>query len=716
MVMPPPSGPPLRVVLLLVAGLLSLGPHAAFAQVEPDTSTVEKDVERSLEDLDAEDVDPTPLVELLEELAANPLDVNTASAEDLALIPALGPALALAIVRHRQTSGLFGSLPELQRVPGITEAIYQAARPYLTIGASLPAREQRPSPYPPAPSLRDIFSGLRFEAIQRVTRRLDLGRGFDDDTTRTTYLGSPERLYTRLQARYRRQVSLNLTLEKDPGEVFEWNPDTRTYGYDHIAGHVALADFGRLERLIVGDFEAAFGQGVVLWRSFAQGKGRDTVRPLTRFGAGLRPYGSTEENRFFRGLAATVRLTPDVALSGFASRRRLDATLFDPDTTTGLTETGLVSSFGTTGLHRTPTELARKDALQETLVGGDLTLTLGPARVGVTGYHATFDRTIVPGDAPYQRFAFRGDEAAMIGINGLLPAGALTLFGEVARDPDGDVGGLGGVNARFHRDAEAVILARVFPRDFTSLHGFAFGERNGRTQNETGYYLGLRVRPYPRWTVSAFVDQYRFPWLRFGVPMPSSGYEALLLVEHRPRSWLSWYVQARTETRDTGTEVLDAGDRPLDALTRQTRQSLRLHGDYAFSRTLRLRARLELVRHRKADRPTSDHGVLLFQDVRWLPRSWLQLDARLAFFDTDSFDARVFAYENDLLYTFSVPAFSGRGQRAYVLLRLQPGRTLTVQAKYAVTRFEDVTSVGSGLDETPGNRLREIRLQIRWRL
>ena len=223
-----------------------------------------------------------------------------------------------------------------------------------------------------------------------------------------------------------------------------------------------------------------------------------------------------------------------------------------------------------------------------------------------------------------------------------------------------------------------------------------------------------RWKANPRWLFSGFFDQYRFPWLRFGVPLPSVGHEALLVLEHRPRRWLTVYVQARTETKEAGAKVLDSGDRLLDGVRPQTRQSLRLHGDYLFSRALRFRTRIEAVRFFEAGDP-DQYGVLIYQDVRWRARPWLQFDARIAFFDTDSFDARVFAYENDLLFTFAVPAFSGRGQRAYVLAKVTPNNRLSLQIKFAATRFEDTDTVGSGLDETDGNRLRELRMQVRWK-
>src|SRR5690606_1966985 len=122
-------------------------------------------------------------------------------------------------------------------------------------------------------------------------------------------------------------------------EAFGWRAGEGTYGYDYVSAYAAVEKIGRLRQLVVGDFTASFGQGLVLWRSAALGKSREATRGLSRFGSGLRPYGSTDENRFFRGVATTVLVTPALSLSAFYSRRTLDATVLDADT-------GGVSSLG----------------------------------------------------------------------------------------------------------------------------------------------------------------------------------------------------------------------------------------------------------------------------------------------------------------------------------------------------------------------------------
>lgn len=726
--------------IALLAGLLLPAAPAAAQQTPADTTETpidslearEEVAEEALDDLDQGAGDAEQLAERLADLADQPLDINTASAADLAQIPAISPFVAQNIVGFREQFGDYGSLPELRAVEGVTEDLFLEARPYLTIGETLAATGQEASRFPGAPSVGQIVSGLEFDLIQRYTRRLDLGEGYDDPSVRrvtnagdtlfaTRYLGSPGRLYTRLRARYERRVSLALVLDKDPGERFRWQPQNQTFGYDHVAGHVALNDFGRLKSLVVGDYTAEFGQGVLLWSSSSFGKGRNPVSPVVRDGRGIDPYSSTEENRFFRGVAGTVRLTPDLSLSTFASRRSLDATFVEPDTTLPRFGPDLdegaaqASTLAESGLHRTASELAKKDALGETLVGGALEYATGAFTVGAAGYHARFDDPIVPDTSRlFRRFDFTGERATAASLYARAFVGDFLLFGEGARAPTGAYGGLGGVLAEFSDRAEAVVLARHFPRDFQSLHGYAFGERNGATQNETGVYAGLRLRPAEDWTVSGYFDQYRFPWVRFAVPRPSNGYDARLVAEHELRPWLSFYVQLRSETRETGATLNDTRGRPLDALREETRQSARLHLDYEFNDRLRLRSRIEGVRHFEEE-SDDEYGLILYQDVRWLPFEHLQLDARLAFFDTDSFDARVYAYENDLLYTFSVPAFFGQGQRAYLLLKYEPVDALDLELKYAATRFEGVDTIGSGLNEIDGSYRRELRAQVRWK-
>lgn len=732
----------MRLYALLFAAALSLPrPGGALAQTPDSTevpadSVASPDLDATFEAILEDDVDgdPTELLELLTELRERPLDVNAATAEELGFLPAFSPLVAAAIVRFRDENGPFTSLPGLRSVDGVTAEVYLDARPYLTIGPRLQTSASRGLRFPRVPRLSAVVAGMRLQTTQRVQRRLDRQAGYtvaEGDSVRT-FNGSPERIYTRLNATYGRQVSLNVTLEKDPGEAFDFDTSTNTYGYDYVSAHAALLDAGRIDALVVGDFVAEFGQGVALWRASGFGKGPDAVGGPIRSGRGIRPYGSVDENNFFRGAALAVSVTPSVVASAFASRRALDATVDtlafdvdDPDVPPDAIDGAVITALGATGLHRTAAELARKDVIEETLFGGGLEgrYTSGAleAKVGVVATHSAFDTPLVAGDRPDQRFNFSGDQATVVSVYGEARTRALQAFGEVARGPGGGTGGVLGLGADVGGGAELLLVGRHYDRDFTSLHGYPFGERNGIGQNETGLYAGARVRPSRTWTVNAYLDQYRFPYLRFNVPRPSQGREALVTVEHRPRRYLRLYVQARTETREVGTDVgsLVPGT-VVGGLAEQTRQTLRVQGEWDASRTLRLRARVEGSRSAPATlagepRPAASTGALVYQDVRLQAFPWLRVDTRLTLFRTDDYESRLYAFENDLTGVFAIPALSGRGVRGYVLLAAEPVDGLVVQAKLASTWLRGVTRIGSGSSEVRGDRVRDVGVQVRYR-
>ncbi len=729
----------MRHVLLLIVALAAAAP--ALAQTPDSTrvpadSTLTPDIDSRFEALleDDADGDPTELLEQLVDLRERPLDVNLASADELAQIPSLDPLTAADVVRYREANGPFTSLPQLRSVPGLTAQVYLDARPYLTIGPRLQTAVSRGLRFPRAPRPSEIAAGLQYTATQRVQRRLNEQAGYrldPGDSTRT-YPGSPERIYTRFTAAYRRQFSLNVTLEKDPGEAFAFDPSTNTFGYDYVSASAALLKAGRIEALVLGDFVAEFGQGVALWRASGFGKGPDAVGGPVRSGRGIRPYGSVDENNFFRGAALSVAVTPSIYASAFASRRARDASvdtlgidLADPDLSPDAIDGAVVTSLSATGLHRTPSELARKGAIEETLFGGAVEARYrgrrAQARLGIVATQSAFDTPIQRGSRIDQAFDFAGDAATIVSVYGEARTRALQAFGEGARGPGGGLGGVLGFGAEVGGGTEILLVGRHYDRDFTSLHGYPFGERNGIGRNETGLYAGIRLRPSRQWTVNAYVDQYRFPYLRFTVPRPSVGREALITAEVRPRRYLRAYFQARTETREVGVDANNTiPGSTVGALGEETRQTLRVQGEWDTSRTIRLRARVEGSRARQASdfgepRPDATTGALVYQDVRVQAFPWLRVDTRLTLFRTDDYDSRLYAFENDLTGVFAIPALSGRGVRGYVLLAAEPVSGLVVQAKLASTWLRGVRRIGSGASEVEGNRVSDVGLQLRYR-
>jgi competence ComEA-like helix-hairpin-helix protein len=64
---------------------------------------------------------------------AKPLDLNSASAEQLQLVPGIGPKTAAAIVNFRRKSGPFRRVDDLLAIKGISKRKLEELRPYVTV-------------------------------------------------------------------------------------------------------------------------------------------------------------------------------------------------------------------------------------------------------------------------------------------------------------------------------------------------------------------------------------------------------------------------------------------------------------------------------------------------------------------------------------------------------------------------------------------------------
>ena len=75
-----------------------------------------------------------------------PVNINTATVEELVALPRIGKVTATRIVEWREENGPFARTEELMNVQGIGERVYERIKPHVTVGD--PPAEQRPAPFP----------------------------------------------------------------------------------------------------------------------------------------------------------------------------------------------------------------------------------------------------------------------------------------------------------------------------------------------------------------------------------------------------------------------------------------------------------------------------------------------------------------------------------------------------------------------------------------
>jgi hypothetical protein len=153
----------------------------------------------------------------------------------------------------------------------------------------------------------------------------------------------------------------------------------------------------------------------------------------------------------------------------------------------------------------------------------------------------------------------------------------------------------------------------------------------------------------------------------------------------------------------------------MDYVVNARRQNLRLNLTYQLSPAVAIRSRTEWVFFKEDQLPTK-HGFLVYQDFIWKIRGLpLQLTGRFCLFDADSYDARVYAYESDVLYSYSVPSFYNRGIRYYLLARYSVTRGIDIWVRFAQTYYSNIDIISSGLEEINGNTKSEVKAEIRFR-
>ena len=130
-----------------------------------------------------------------------------------------------------------------------------------------------------------------------------------------------------------------------------------------------------------------------------------------------------------------------------------------------------------------------------------------------------------------------------------------------------------------------------------------------------------------------------------------------------------------------------------------------------------MRSRVELLWYdnKNDNAANAEKGFLSFLDFLYKPLlAPYSAVLRLQYFETDSYNSRIYAYENDVLYSYSIPAFYDKGFRYYLTLNYDLNKRISLWLRWAQTIYRDKAIIGSGLDEIKGNKKSEIKLQARW--
>lgn len=637
---------------------------------------VQQTVEDLLESVGENMNDDTNFQEILDDLIhfrQNPLKINSASGDDLLRLHLLSSLQIDNLISFRQKTGTIYSIYEMASIQDFTPDVLQRIEPYISFEVQNQIVRRKKS-------ATDLF--------------LRSSRSFSSEVKpeTTKYEGSAERYYLRLRHEST-DLEYGLVSEKDPGESF-FNQSNKQ-GFDYYSAFVNFCP-GRVgNRIFAGDYIVRFGQGLVAWQGFSMGKSAETTQ-VFRAAQGIRSYSSTDENQFFRGLAGQIK-SRNFVFSPFISLNRLDAHV---DTLAGRAYFG---AFQTSGYHRTGSEIAGENAVRQFTAGGHISYTYNRWVLGVTTVFNRFNTEMIRDDNPYNQFLPDGKENVVAGFDWKGLVGKSYFFGEAAVSAYSGKALLAGLMLKPAPNAEISMVYRTINKTFFSYFSNAFTE-SSRINDEHSMYLGLKFFPAARWSVFSYLDFFRNKWIKYTTAAPSIGTELFSQVTYSPNRQTNFYLRFFQEEKDQKMVLERVKYNEIQLINR-----LRFNYAQILNDQFSMKTRVEFSFYTKENH---ENGFLIFQDMMYKPTETpFALNGRLAYFKTDGYNSRLYAYENDVLYSFSVPALFGNGVRSYLNFQYKFSANLQAWLKFASTHQ---FSQSDGEQSLNSSTKSEIKIQVRY--
>ena len=624
-------------------------------------------------------------------LHESPINLNATTEEELSQLPFLSPQQIDELLAFADKHP-FASLYELRLIHSLADYDIRNLLPFVRIGSA-----EKEKMY-----TREVFHYAKHELLTRVdARNIESFEGTDP-------------MYGQLRYRfdYKRRVIFGLQFRRPAGSKaseLQYN------------AYVQLKDIGPMHMVVAGSFQASFGQGLVLAPVFRTGKS-SYVQSVGMTNNGLRYYSSAD-GEGLQGAGATYRH------------------VFSPHTRLDVSALYSIKKANDSTLHH--------------LVGANMTLRHRKLEVQLTAIENIWSDSIRPyRNSAYNQHYFRGTHQAVIGASARYNHGWFDLFGEVATAQNYDHPTLNAKHSSLnaHWGFGTIIGSRFYPTDgvaltalyryyspyFDNALGYAFSE-SSRIGDEHGGYIGFEVSRWKGVRWSGYADVFSFSGPKYGIPQyPTLGYDAMTEIHITPSTL---HITPSTSNITLRLRARDKGDLATYSTRvqydwQQGAWSLRTtaEANLTSSSSLNIQHNTSNIQHHslpfREGSGLGPYGYTVYQDIAYdfaqsglsakgkpIP---LSLRLRVQFFDAREWDNRIYTYEHDVLYAFSIPAVYGLGGRAYVCLRwqameklalyLRVSETLYQRAWYAEHHSEWNGAAGSIPTRT------DVHLLLRWKL
>lgn len=675
--------------------------HAHAQNNEQARPIEEERLENMTEKQDAETEDDS-YWQMMDEYKKHPINLNAAKEEQLEDLQLLTALQIKSFINYRRFFGNFLNIYELQAIPSWDIATIRDLLPYIIVKDEMQMTE----------ALMKRLNGGETSLLIRISEQIEKAKGFEKqaDSTASHYLGSPQKVFFRYKYNYKNLMQYGILGDKDAGEQFF--KGAQKNGFDFYSFHFFAKDMGIIKSLALGDFAVNMGQGLIQWQSLAFTKNAE-VMAIKRQSPVLRPYNSSGEFNFHRGAGITLQ-KGNWQTTVFGSFKKISANLV----TDTLSKEDYITAFENSGYHRTQAENADRNSLGQTTFGGNVSLIKQNYRLAINAVHYHFSAALQKKNSPYDLYSLQGKSWSDESIDYSYTYRNMHFFGEAAMDKNLHTAFVNGALISLAPSIDVSLLHRKIHKAYQSLYANAFTE-NTNVNNESGLYSGISIRPSAGWRIDGYFDMYEFSWLKYLVDAPSSGKEYFVQLFYQPNKLWDIYTRYKVESKQQNVTGTNSATNLVSFIPKQ---DWRAEISIRLNKQTEIRNRVEILWYdRKA--PDDEQGFLSLIDFFYKPfKKSVEGNFRLQYFETGGYNSRVYVYENDVFYDFSIPSFYDKGFRYYInlhcnlrkLFRYIPANKMNMEGwlRWSQTVYSGKAVIGSGLDEVQGNKKSEIKFQL----
>ena len=703
----------LKLFLLLTFVIIT---HITISQsqIKEPKNVIQIDelIETVASNIDSE-LDYTQIVDELKMLFENPVNLNSENIIKLRQLHLINDTQINNLKKYIQDFGILVSIYELSAIDGFNKETISNILPFSSV-ENVKSRQNI--------SLKNLTKYGKNRLFLRYKQLLENQSGYLNTDSMLTinpnskYLGNSQKYYLRYDYNYFDKIGIGFLAEKDPGEVIfknQINIDTvqdilnnkLKNGFDHYSAYFFVKDLKIIKSFCIGDFHLQFGQGLTLWSNLSFDKQADAIF-IKKYPRKIKSGVSANENEFFRGTAATFNINK-FDFTFFYSNKNIDASISEIDSLSGKIIS--INSLQNTGMHRKTNELINKKVLKEIVIGTNINFNSRNFRLGATAFKTSFGSEILPSNDPSKMFNFSGKNNINAGLDFDVLINKINLFGEISYSQNGGTAYLSGLNFSPDPRLSLAILYRNYSKEYQNFFSNAFGE-NTLNENEKGLYLGINALLNPKISLTAYFDMFSFPWLKYRNDAPSKGQEYLIQINYRTSDKVKMYFRFKKKNKQLNFSNEYDFQNSLHTIKKH---SFRYHLSYSVFPSITLKNRFEFTQYH-SEKNTTSQGFLIYQDINYRPLNLpFDFSIRYAMFDTDNYDTRIYAYENDVLYAFSIPSYYYIGSRFYFLIKYEISRIISCWFRFAQSFYNNKNTIGNDLEEINGNRKSEVKIQFR---